>query len=175
MVLAATDFVVTAKVALLLPAATVTLVGTVATLVLLLESDTTAPPLGAALLSVTVPCAVLPPTTLAGLSARDASETGGGASGFTVNVADLVTPPPEMEMVTGVGALTVPVKMLKPPVVTPAGILTLLGTKATAGLLQVTGRSRSEAGGDATVTVAKELPFVPMVAVGFRVSEAGGC
>jgi hypothetical protein len=47
--------VVTVKVPLVLPAPTVTLAGTAATAVLLLESDTTVPPDGAALVSVTVP------------------------------------------------------------------------------------------------------------------------
>jgi hypothetical protein len=58
-------------------AATVTLAGTVATAVLLLLSATTAPPLGAAALSVTVPVDVLPPVTVAGLSV---TELGTGAS-----------------------------------------------------------------------------------------------
>lgn len=48
------------------PAGTVTLVGTVALAVLLLKSETTAPPEGAADVRVTVPCEVLPPTTLVG-------------------------------------------------------------------------------------------------------------
>ena len=65
---AVTDLVVKEKVAVVAPAATVMLVGTVATAVLLLESATSAPPAGAADVSVTVPCEELPPTTLAGLS-----------------------------------------------------------------------------------------------------------
>ena len=63
---------------------------------------------------------------------------GGGVSGFTVKVADLVTPPPETEIVTRVCTVTETVKMLKPPLVTPAGIITPLFTWATAGLLLVT-------------------------------------
>src|SRR5687767_7272642 len=71
---AVTDDVLTTNVALKAPAGTVTLVGTVAALVLLLDSVTTAPPDGAALVRLAVPCEVLPPTTLAGLSAMPASD-----------------------------------------------------------------------------------------------------
>jgi hypothetical protein len=63
---------------------------------------------------------------------------GAGAEGFTVRLAVLVTPPPETEIVTTVCVLTELVKMLKPPVVEPAGIITPLGTEATAGLLLAT-------------------------------------
>jgi hypothetical protein len=77
-----TALVLTVNVALLAPAATVTLAGTVAVAVLLLESETAAPPLEAAALSVTVPMAEDPPVTLVGLSPTDASvappPTGGG-------------------------------------------------------------------------------------------------
>jgi len=136
---AVTDTVVTVKVALVAPATIVTLAGTLATAALLLESDTNAPPLGAAEVSVTVPVEPLPPTRLEGLNVSDdnVAAGGGGASGFTVKVADWVTPPPETEIVTTVCTVTGLVKMLKPPVVTPAGIMTLLFTEATAGWLLV--------------------------------------
>jgi hypothetical protein len=68
-----TELVVTVKVALLAPAAMLTLAGTVAAAVLLLERVTTAPEDGAAALSVTVPWDVLPPTTLVGFSVREDS------------------------------------------------------------------------------------------------------
>jgi hypothetical protein len=71
---AVTDTVLAGNVALKAPAGTVTLAGTVAAPVLLLDSVTTAPPEGAALVRLAVPCEVLPPTTLAGLSAIPASE-----------------------------------------------------------------------------------------------------
>ena len=64
------------KVALVLPAATVTLAGVLATAVLLLERETTAPPAGAALLSITVPVEVcVPPVTLVGFKLTDDSVT----------------------------------------------------------------------------------------------------
>lgn len=62
-----TSVVVTVKVAVLLPEATVTLAGTVAD-ELLLEIAIEMPPAGAAVFRVTVPVAELPPATEAGLS-----------------------------------------------------------------------------------------------------------
>jgi hypothetical protein len=99
---------------------------------------------------------------------------GGAAAGLTVRLAVLVTPPPETEIVTTVWTLTEVVKMSKPPVVDPAGIVTPLGTEATDGLLLATCRSWSVDAGDAIVTVAKEPP-VPVVEVGLSVNDEGGC
>ncbi len=85
--------VLTVKVALLVPAGTITLEGTLAAS-LLLERNTCAPPAGAGPLSVTVPvedCA--PPTTLVGLSVSEERVGGGGGAGVTVSEADLVAPP----------------------------------------------------------------------------------
>ena len=76
-VFADTALVFTAKVAVVAPAATVTLAGTVAA-AWLLDSVTAAPPEGATPLNVTVPVEALPPTTLVGLSESAESVTGAG-------------------------------------------------------------------------------------------------
>lgn len=88
LVLVPTLTVVTGNVLLVAPAATVTLAGTVATAVLLLDSDTTAPPLGAAAVSVTVPVEDVPPTTLVGLTETDDSVGVVDACGWKRRVAE---------------------------------------------------------------------------------------
>ena len=85
--------VLTLKVALLAPAGTVTLAGTLAA-PLLLESMTCAPPAGAGPLNVTVPvenCA--PPITLEGLSVNEERVDEGAGVGVTVSEPVLVAPP----------------------------------------------------------------------------------
>ena len=80
-----TVLVVTLKTALVEPAGTVTLDGAAATDGLLLESATAAPPVGAAPVSVTVPCEELPPVTVEGLSesVESVGELGAVAPRFT--------------------------------------------------------------------------------------------
>ena len=70
---AETARVATIKVALVAPAGMVTLAGTVATAVLPLDKETSAPPLGACALRVTVPVEEDPPDTLVGLNVTDDS------------------------------------------------------------------------------------------------------
>jgi len=65
-----TAFVLTVKFALVAPAGTVTVLGTAATLGLLLLRFTTKPPDGAGAVRVTVPVLLLPPTTLVGFRLR---------------------------------------------------------------------------------------------------------
>jgi hypothetical protein len=83
--------VLTVKVALVAPAGTITLEGTLAGP--LLERKTCAPPAGAGALSVTVPVEdCRPPMTLVGFSVSDERVGGGGGAGATVSEADLVAP-----------------------------------------------------------------------------------
>jgi hypothetical protein len=90
---AATGLVLTMNEALVTPAATVTLEGTLATVGLPLESAICAPPAGAGPLSVTVPVEdCTPPTTLVGFKLSDERVGGGGGAGVTVSEAVLVAP-----------------------------------------------------------------------------------
>jgi hypothetical protein len=73
----------------LLPAATVTEVGTVAEAVLL-DNATDTPPEGAAALKVTVPVADVKLATLVGLTETEESDTG---TGITVSEAVGLAPP----------------------------------------------------------------------------------
>jgi hypothetical protein len=84
---AVTGWLEMVKVAVLAPAATRTLAGTVAAAVLLLDRVTVRPPVGAAPVSVTVPVDVLPPITVVGLTVRFDN-----VGGFTVRPAVFVTP-----------------------------------------------------------------------------------
>ena len=83
----ATPLVVIVKVALVDPAAIVTLAGTFAADVLLLCKVTTAPPVGAAPFKVTVPVELFPPTTEVGFLAIEES-----VAALTVSVAVQLAP-----------------------------------------------------------------------------------
>ncbi len=87
-VLAPTGIELTVKVAVVSFAATVTVAGTVAAAVLLLDSVMTAPPAGAGPFSVTVPIELVPPRTEVGFK-----ETLVGVAAITVRVEVWVTPP----------------------------------------------------------------------------------
>src|SRR2546427_8439654 len=85
---AATALVVIVNGALVAPAGTVTLPGTLAAAVLSLDSVTCAPPVGAGPSSVAVPVELLPPVTVVGFTPSEERP----AARFTVRVAVRVTP-----------------------------------------------------------------------------------
>ncbi len=166
-----TGVVVIVKVALVAPSGTVTVEGTGATVVLLLDSVTDAPPLGAGPFSVTVPVELFPPVTLDGLRERDDSEVG-----FTVRLEDLVTPPYKPEIFTAVELGTEMVVIVKVALVAPLDTVTDGGTVATDGLLLDSDTLAPPLGaGLFNVTVPVEV-FPPTTLEGFNCSEltAGG-
>src|SRR5213593_3778907 len=128
---AVTDVVVTVKVALVAPAGTVTLNGTVAA-VELHESETDPPPLGAGALNVTVPVDEAPPSTLVGLNdtvERTGPGGGGGGAGGGCRFRTARANTPSVPvMMTCVGTPTTLVFTVKVALVVPAGTVTLAGT-----------------------------------------------
>ena len=155
-----TGLVDTVNVAVVRPAATVTLAGTVATAVLLLDNATTAPPAGAAEVSVTVACDGFPPTRLAGLRATDEIAAAGG---FTVSKALPVTPPYEPKMYTPVEVATVFVAMENVALLAPAATVTSVFTLAAELLLDnVTIAPPDGAALDNVTEPTDELPLVTM-------------
>lgn len=96
----------------------------------------------------------------------------GATTGFSVKVAERVTPPPETEIVASVCVLTAAVLMKNPPVVLPAGIVTAFAVSAAAALLLLIWNIWSVAEGAAMVTVAKEL-VIPLTETGLSAIDAG--
>ena len=97
-----------------------------------LTNVTTAPPAGAAAVSVIDPVDDAPPTTLVGDTPRADSVAAEG--GFTVNVALALPPPKDPEIVTAVGPGTADVATAKVLLVDPAGTVTVAGSDAAAEL-----------------------------------------
>ena len=89
---AVTARVVTVKAALVTPAGMVTVAGTVAAVVSLLERETMAPAVGAGPLSVTLPMEGDPPLTLVGFSVSEVRVGPDGGCGVTMSEVVLVTP-----------------------------------------------------------------------------------
>ena len=156
------------NVALMAPAGTVTLAGTVAIEGLPLESVTAAPPAGAAASSVTVPVDALPPVMVVGLRLK-AERVVGGA---TVSAADLVTPPYVPEIVSEVGAETELVDTVNVAVVAPATTITLAGTVAIAALLVESVTSAPPAVAAALRDTVPLEVFPPVTFGGSRLNEA---
>ena len=156
--------------AVVAPADTVTLTGTVATDVLLLASVTTVL-LDGALDKVTVPCELEPPATLPGLILMEDSVI---AAGLTVSVAFTVAPADEAEIVAVVvvdGELVLTVNV---PELCPAGIVkTVTDGTATVLLLPIFTAWPPEPAGPVSVTVPVE-DAPPATVVGFNVNEDTG-
>jgi len=146
----------------------VTLAGTVATLVLLLDKLTTVPPDGAGPLSLTVPCESSPPLTLVGLSVSEERVT--APAGVTLSDACRETPPAVPVITAVVVAVTVCVVTLNVLLVAPAGTVTLLGTVATLLLLLSDTTTPPEgAAPDRVAVPVDKLP--PVTLVGFSVRD----
>ena len=170
-----TDVVVTVKVALDEPAGTVTLAGTLVAAELSL-SDTTAPPLGAAPLKVTVPVDELPPVTLDGLTEtvdNDADGGGGGAPSVTVIAPNTNVPFIAAE---SCGVVVPPgnVVMAKVALVAPPGTVTLNGTLAESGwlLARLIATPFGGAGPPSLTVPVAEAP--PATLEGLTVSDVSG-
>jgi hypothetical protein len=165
-----TDWVLTVKVALVLPAATVTLEGTVATEVLLLVRVTDAPPEGAPELRVTVPVELFPPLTLVGFRVSEERLTAGAP--VIVRKACATLDP----SVAVIAAVKVPVTgvvvTVNEALVLPAATVTVLGTLAELLLLESDTVAPPEGAGPSRVTVpCDDEP--PVTLVGFNVTEVG--
>ena len=118
---------VTVKVAEVAPCGTVTLDGTPAALVFELDSDTTAPPDGAADVNVTVPVPVCPLTIVLGLTVMPLNAAGGG---LTVRPNVSLIPPYDTVRVTDVGLVTTPAPTENVAELAPCGTATLDGVVA---------------------------------------------
>ncbi len=158
-----TTAVVIVKVALALPLVTVTLAGTVAADVLLLASDTTAPPVGAGPFSVTVPLEVFPPTMAEGLRESDESE-----DGFTVRLEVLVTPAYTAETFTAVELETDTVVTGNVALAAPLANVTFAGTLTNDGLLLESVTSAPPTGAGPLIVTVPVEPFPPITLDGFR-------
>ena len=164
-----TALVLTVNAALVAPARTITLEGTLAA-PLLVVSSTCAPPVSAGPLSVTVPVEdCTPPVTLVGFSVTE--ERVGSACVTTVSEAVLVTPAYDAEMVTGVDVVTALVLTVNNALLAPAGTVTLKGTLAAPLSLVRSTCAPPVSAGPLNVTVPVEDCAPPVTLMGFSVSE----
>ena len=168
MVFEDTRWVLTVKLALVVPTCTVTLDGTVATDVFLLESVTTAPPEGAAAVRVTVPVELFPPLTLVGF--RVSEESVAVAGGVMIREACIELLPRVAVITAVVVVVTDVVVTVNEAVVAPAVTATLTGTLAEELLLAKLTTTPPDGAAPLKVTVPRDaLP--PRTLLGFNVSE----
>lgn len=157
--------VVIGKLACVAPAPTVTVEGTVAAAVLPLINAITAPPAGAAPLSVTVPVDEVPPIAEVGLRARADTD-----AGFTVKITDPLEPLNVAVIVTCCWLATPPVVTGKVALLVPVATGIEAGTLATAELLLESVTLEYDGAAPERFTVpAVVLP--PTTGVGFMTTE----
>jgi len=147
------------------PAATVTVAGTAAA-VLLLVKAIVKPPSGAGPVRVAVPVAAPEPATVVGLTLSEYSE-----AGETVRFADCELPAKLAVTTIGTGAPTVVVETVKVATFWPAATVTVDGTVATMLFEESETVEPEGLAGEPKVTVpVDDVP--PATAVGLRVNEA---
>jgi hypothetical protein len=171
-----TAWLVTVKVAVVAPDATVTVAGTVATAVLPLVSVTrlcAANPVAGAFSVIVAVEFVTPPTTLVGTSTIEAT-----CGGLSVSVAVRVTPLRVAVIVTLVVVATLAVVTVNVALVAPTGTVTLAGVVADALLSDKVTTAPPVRAGVSKVTVPveepPELPPVTVVGLMVNVVSAGG-
>ena len=168
-VLASTFIVFTVNVAVVFPAAMVTVAGDVAT-PWLVESVITKPPVGAALLMVTVPVDDFPPTTLAGLRVSD-TRVGG-----LMVIAPVCVIEPSVPLMTAVVCdATANVLMVKVAEDLPEATVTDAGTVAE--LLLLDSLTTKPPDGAAAVRVAVPIADAPpttLAGATFTETSVGG-
>jgi hypothetical protein len=163
--------VVMLKVAPLVPPATITFAGTVASVAFEVQSATVIPPEGADDVSVIVPWEDAPPVTVVGLTLTPERLTAGGGAGLTVSAAVLLVPIYDAEIVTDREVETDEVETAKVALVEPPAMVMLLGTDAEPGLeLERDTTAPPVGAADVNATVpCEESP--PVRVVGFNDSD----
>jgi hypothetical protein len=168
--------------ALVAPAGTVTIPGSVTTLPFPAVRLTVVPPAGAAAVRVTVPVTVEPPVVVFGEMEREASDGEAAGGGVIVSTALFESPARAAVIVADVVLFTVPAEIVKVTVDAPAGTTTVAATAAAPGWLLETETAAPPAGAGPfrVISPAAACPLVidpgvtetPVSTAGFSVTPA---